>query len=81
MENKNNINNFIQNEWIQRIIVWLVTIVVSATLFYSIVMATINDVKEIKPKVSNQEITITEMKMDIKYIKEGIQDIKQSLKK
>jgi len=80
MDKKDMVKDFLVNEWIQRLIGWVISIVVSATLFYSIVMATVNDVKTIKPKVEQHEVSIIEFKKDLQYIKEGMSEQKEMLK-
>lgn len=75
----NKIPRFIQ------IIILLAGILVSVTLAYAAVNARTKTnsekIQEIKLKADSNEIAIVSMQKDIEYIKKGVDEIKQELKK
>lgn len=72
--------DFISNEWLQKLIDYVIVAVIAIAGFYATISATITTVKEIKPKVEQHDLSIVEMRTDIKYIKEGIDEIKRAVK-
>ena len=71
----------IENEILQKVMEWVAVILVAFASFYATLQGTITDVKIMKPKVDQQEINISVMQTDLKYIREGISEIKQVMKK
>ena len=68
------------NGWIRKIVEWTIIIVIAVFGFVMSIKGTMNDVTEMKPMVRTHETKIAILENDIKYIKQGIDEIKSRLK-
>jgi len=68
-----------------RIALAIITLIASAAIAYGILTERVktnsNTIEKVEQKADTNQLNIVEIKTDIKYIKFGIDDIKEELKK
>lgn len=70
--------------WLAKIVIYLGTIAIGAAVAWGVIRERVNTnrgrIVAIKQKSDSNQTAIIEMKSDIRYIKEGIDEIKEQLK-